>query len=727
MTPSSPESTGLDRRQMREYDAELAAARLARVLEPGAELPSPPEQGGRAVAVVGLLGEQLDFTPRPVTVDELAPPLEQVRRILEGSQVRVRPITLRDGWWQDNVPPLIVTHAGAAAVVLPGPLFRPRLWRPDRDPLPVTPEIAAQIESAAYEVTRPLRPDHRGVADLVRLSLSGTRRDLLYAIGTALALGVISLAVPVATAILFDEVVPQGDRARLVLIGTALVALAVASAMFTYTRVYQLVRVSDAVESSSSGAIFDRVLRIPASDLRAWPSAELASRILVSGSISNAVDQVISVGLMSVVLVVLNGLLMLVLSPPLGVVAVVAGAIAVLLAYGLSRRERKRVVIELNAKSHTDDVSLNILRGWVPVRLSDGDVSAFGRWAVAYSRYRSAFNARWDLEIASDLLRIGVLGLAIAGVVMVAYVIPPGSVESGTFLAYVSAYGIFVGGIEGIVMSMRMAVRIIPEIERVQPLLALPTEASVQREDPGVLRGQIDVRRVSFRYADDLPWILRDVSFCVPAGSSVGIVGTSGSGKSTLLRLLLGFEDPRSGTVLYDESDLGALDLTAVRRQFGVVLQSSLLLPGTLRDNLTVSSGPLPDERLWELLRQVSLADWVESLPLRLDTAIDEGSTIISGGQRQRLLLARAIAGSPAVLFLDEATSALDNITQAAVTATIASLGMTRVIIAHRLSTVQDVDQILVLEGGRIVETGDYATLSAGNGVFAELVRRQEL
>ena len=158
-----------------------------------------------------------------------------------------------------------------------------------------------------------------------------------------------------------------------------------------------------------------------------------------------------------------------------------------------------------------------------------------------------------------------------------------------------------------------------------------------------------------------------------------------------------------------------------------MVLQSSLLLPGTLRDNLTVSSGPLPDSRLWELLEQVSLDAWVRALPLGLDTSVDEGSTILSGGQRQRLLLARAIAGNPAVLFLDEATSALDNVTQAAVTATIASLGMTRVVIAHRLSTVQDVDHIVVLDQGRIAESGDYATLAAADGIFAELVRRQEL
>ena len=714
-------------REQRDFDAELAAARLGRVLNPGRSLPASPDGGGRAVAVVGLLSEQLNFVPRPVTVDESASPLEQARRIVEGSAVRARPVALAEDWWRDTVPPLLVEHAGSVAIVLPGPMFLPRLWRPERDPVPVTASVAAEISPRAYEITRPLPPRAAGLRELLRLSLVGTRRDMGYAIAMALLLGLVSLAVPVATSIIFSDIVPTGDRGRLLLVALILVSLAVAAAMFAYTRAYQIMRLFDAVETSSSGAILDRLLRVPASSLRRWPSADLASRVLVSGSIAAALDQAVSVGLTSLALVLLNGVLMVILSPPLGAIALAAGVTIIAVSYALSRAEGRRVLVELEDRSDMEGVSLDILRGWVPVRLSDGDVSAFGRWAAAYGRYRSAFNSRWNVEIASDLMRTAVIGLALALVVIVSYALPTGSVDSATFLAFVSAYGIFTAGLAGIADSIRAAVRIIPEIERVAPLLALETESGQQREDPGAITGRIDVRRISFRYADDLPWILRDITFTVPAGSSVAIVGTSGSGKSSLLRLLLGFESPRSGTILYDEADLDALDLTLLRRQFGVVLQSSLLLPGTLRDNLTVSSGPLQDARLWDVLEQVSLADWVAALPLGLDTSVDEGSTILSGGQRQRLLLGRAIAGNPVVLFLDEATSALDNVTQAAVTSTISRLGMTRVVIAHRLSTVQDVDQIIVLDQGRIAESGDYASLMAAKGIFAELVTRQEL
>lgn len=711
----------------REFEARLAAARLGRVLDPRNPLPTPPDQGGRAVSVVALLGERLGFDPRPVTLDEDEPVLQQARRLVEASQVRVRAVTLDDGWWTRNVPPLLVMYADALAIVLPGPMFRPRLWRPDHDPIPVSERVAAEIDVRAYEVVRPLPAGRSDLAALIKVALAGAGRDGFYAVAMSIMLGVVSLAVPVATAVIFSSIVPAGDETRLLAIGVALIALASAGAMFTYIRVYQLIRLSDAVETASSAAILDRVLRLPASRLRDWPSAELANRIMINGPITIAIDQAVAVGMLSVVLVILNGALMLILSPPLGVVAVSAGAALITVAVILSRIEGRRVEKTLKARDAVDDVTLGILRGWVPVRLSAGDVSAFGRWANGYSRYRIEFNRRWDVEIAIEIVRVAIIGAALILIVVVAYVAPQGTVDSATFLAISSAYGIFSAGLIGLVSSIRAAVRAVPEIRRVSPLLESEPEAAERHEDPGTLSGAIEIRRVSFRYGEELPWILRDVSVQVPAGSSVAIVGTSGSGKSTLLRLLLGFEEPRSGAILYDDADLAALDLTAVRRQFGVVLQSSLLLPGSLRDNLVVSSGPVGDERLWEVLQDVGLDAWVRSLPLGLDTTVDEGATILSGGQRQRLLLARAIAGDPRVLFLDEATSALDNVTQAAVSQTISRLGMTRVIIAHRLSTVQDADQIVVLDQGRIVESGNYASLTAADGIFAELVRRQEL
>jgi ABC-type bacteriocin/lantibiotic exporter with double-glycine peptidase domain len=238
------------------------------------------------------------------------------------------------------------------------------------------------------------------------------------------------------------------------------------------------------------------------------------------------------------------------------------------------------------------------------------------------------------------------------------------------------------------------------------------------------LSGEIEVSHVSFRYDPEGPAILHDISFKARAGEFVAIVGPSGSGKSTLLRLLLGFETPASGAIYYDGHDLAALDITAVRRQLGVVLQSSRVIPGTIFENIVGSSSFSLDDA-WTAASKAGLAEDIESMPMGMHTFLGEGTSTLSGGQRQRLLIARAIVSRPRIILFDEATSALDNRTQAIVTASLDQLQATRVVIAHRLSTIVNADRILVMHTGRIVQSGTYAQLLEESGPFVELAQRQ--
>lgn len=721
-----PRARGLST-EHRDFEADLAAAHLSRTLDTDTKLPNAPVEHTRVSEVIAYLGSRWGFTPTPVTVDESLPLLDQARRVIEAAQIRVRPLSLDGQWWRNNVPPMIVTDDAGLALVLPGALFRPMLHRPGMQPIPVTDAIASRIESSALEVTRPLPDGVIGMRDFIRFSMRGTRRDVLLVALPAILAGAITLAVPLATATLFSEIVPTGNAGRLIAIAVALLGLGVAAAILTYVRVYHVVRISDHVLTTSTAAIFDRILRIPVSHLRDWPSARLSSRIIIGNTVSNAVDSALSVALVSTAIVLLNGVLLVLLIPPLGVIAVLLGALLLVLGYLLARREGARNYQEKSDLSETNTVLLDILRGWIPVRTSAGEISAFGRWAAAYAQYREAFNRRWGVEISLELLRISLLGASVIAFVLAAYLLPLGTITAGNFLAFISAFGSFGIGLTGLLVTLRAFFHVRTDVQRLEPLLALPLESRSRREDPGPLDGKVEVRRLGFRYSPDLPWVLRDVTFTVEPGTFTAIVGTSGSGKSTLLRILLGFEQPLTGAVLFDGADLASLDIGAVRRQFGVVLQSSLLLPGTLRDNITVASGPLPEERILQLCEQVNLDATIAALPQGLDTIIDEGSTLISGGQRQRVLLARALAANPAVLFLDEATSALDNLTQAAISKTIEDLGVTRILIAHRLSTIRHADQIILLDQGRIAESGTYDALMARDGIFAEFARRQEL
>jgi len=265
---------------------------------------------------------------------------------------------------------------------------------------------------------------------------------------------------------------------------------------------------------------------------------------------------------------------------------------------------------------------------------------------------------------------------------------------------------------------------VIPLYEHAKPILQTMPEVDSAKSDPGVLSGEIEVHHAVFRYQQDGPPVLRDVSIHIKPGEFVAFVGPSGSGKSTLLRILLGFETLESGAVYYDGQELGGLNIQAVRRQIGVVLQSGRLTSGDIFTNI-VGAAALGIDDAWEAAEMAGLAADVKAMPMGMHTVVSEGGTTLSGGQRQRLLIARALVQRPRILFFDEATSALDNRTQAIVSDSLARLNATRVVIAHRLSTIVHADCIYVVDAGRIVQAGTYEQLMAQEGRFAQLATRE--
>jgi ATP-binding cassette subfamily C protein len=280
------------------------------------------------------------------------------------------------------------------------------------------------------------------------------------------------------------------------------------------------------------------------------------------------------------------------------------------------------------------------------------------------------------------------------------------------------------GALSIIVGSLSMLVVAVPLLDQVRPVLEGPVEIGGGREDPGVLTGAVEISGVSFRYHCESPLVLQDVSFSAAPGEFVALAGPSGAGKSSLVRLLLGFEAPEAGTVSYGERDLAKLDVAGVRRQVGTVIQTARLLPGTIFSNIAGSAAISRDEA-WAAAEAAGVADDIRAMPMGMETVIVEGAATISGGQRQRMLIARALAQRPRILIFDEATSALDNATQAIVTASLARLQVTRIVIAHRLSTIESADRVYVLVKGRVAQVGTFAELSAVPGPFADLARRQ--
>jgi ATP-binding cassette subfamily C protein len=296
--------------------------------------------------------------------------------------------------------------------------------------------------------------------------------------------------------------------------------------------------------------------------------------------------------------------------------------------------------------------------------------------------------------------------------------------STGAFLAFMAAFVQFSTGALELSSALISVLAVIPLYERAKPILTSLPEVVTTQTAPPELTGNIDIHHMSFRYRDEGPLVLRDLSLGIASGQFVALVGPSGSGKSTLFRLLLGFETPRSGAIYYDGQDLTDLDVQSVRRQIGVILQNSRLMTGSIFRNI-VGDGTLTIDDAWEAARQAGLEEDLKTMPMGMHTVVSEGGGGLSGGQRQRLLIASAIVRKPRVLLFDEATSALDNRTQAIVSQSLKALNATRVVIAHRLSTVMHADRICVLDKGSLVESGSYDELMAQGGLFTQLAKRQ--
>lgn len=316
----------------------------------------------------------------------------------------------------------------------------------------------------------------------------------------------------------------------------------------------------------------------------------------------------------------------------------------------------------------------------------------------------------------------GIISLAGFFAALMAFRSP--EVSAGSLLIMVSTYSRFLIASSGFGGAIQGIFLILPKLQRAKVLLAAEPEVDASKIDPSELSGRITVDHLSFGYVEGGPLVLDDVSLTIEPSQFVAFVGASGCGKSTLMKLMLGFERPAAGGVFYDGQDLRKIDVQAVRRQIGVVLQSGELISGSIAENILGVTGGT-NEQAWAAARLAGLAEDIEAMPMGMHTVLTDGATTLSGGQTQRLLLARALVGRPRLIFLDEATSALDNATQATVIQNLQRIAVTRIVIAHRLSTIQSADRIYVFDAGRVVQAGSYSELAHTPGLFAELVHRQ--
>ena len=566
---------------------------------------------------------------------------------------------------------------------------------------------------------------------LLRFALKGRARDLLVILFTGIVVTLLGMLTPQATAIIIDNAIPDSDRGLLLQVGLGLFVAALGAALFQIAQGFAMLRIETAGDASTQAAVWDRLLKLPISFFRKYTTGDLQSRVSSISTIRRQLSGRTLINLISSLFALFYLGQLFYYSAKLALVAVGVAiiAIAVTTVFGVLVLGKVRPLLEVRGNIFGQTVQL--VNGISKLRVAGAEERAFAFWSKNYSQQVKLELSKQQVEDGVALfntvmptLTSGVLFWFTISLFDETQTSGATGLSLGTFLAFNTAFGSFIRGATDLSNTATEAMQVIPEWKRTQPILRTLPEVDLSKANPGKLIGRIVVEHVSFRYRSDRPLTLDEVSIYAEPGEFIALVGASGSGKSTIFRLLLGFEIPEAGTIYYDGQDLSSLDVEAVRRQMGVVLPNGRLISTSIFENIACGVQITPDEA-WEAARMAGLADEIAAMPMKMHTVISEGGGNISGGQRQRLLIARALALKPRILLFDEATSALDNRTQAIVSESLDKQQVTRIVIAHRLSTIRNAHRIYVLKAGRLVQQGSFEELASQEGLFAQLMARQ--
>ncbi|WP_138506656.1 NHLP bacteriocin export ABC transporter permease/ATPase subunit [Nostoc sp. PA-18-2419] len=685
------------------------------------------------LVAMGAVGRVLGVKIRPPAKSEdmsrVKDPLEAIGR---ASGVRMRRVLLTDQWWFEDCGPLLgYTQNNSPVALIPVGNNRYNLFDPvAMTRIPVNAQIAATLSLEAYTFYRPLPNRSLKAMDVLQFALKGRGWDLLVIAIAAISATLLNMLIPIFTGQLVNEVIPNAEQGLLFQMGAVLFTAAFGVAIFKLTQGFTLLRLEAASDALTQAAVWDRVLKLKASFFREYSTGDLRSRISAITDIRRQLSGSTLTTLLSSFFALLNLGLMFYYSWELALVASVITLLSIIITiiYGILKVNKNRFLLALEGELF--GIVVQLLNGVSKLRVSGAEKRAFAYWGKQYYQ-RAKLNLGVQMiedslnlfnEVLSPVSLIFLFWIAVFSIRSQAG--GTAGLAIGSFIAFNSAFSTFISSATSLSNTIVDSLNIVNLWQRAQPILLAQPEVDDNKVDPGSLLGRLALDHVTFRYREDRPIILDDVSIHAGIGEFIALVGGSGSGKSTIFRLLLGFETPEAGVVYYDTQDLSKLNLQAVRRQMGVVLQNGRLQSASIFDNIA-GSALITEEEAWEAAKMAGIADDIAAMPMKMHTVVSEGGSNFSGGQRQRLLIAKALALKPKILLFDEATSALDNKTQAIVSASMNKLQVTRVVIAHRLSTIRNADRIYVLQTGRIVQQGSFEELANQDGLFAQLMARQ--
>ncbi len=653
---------------------------------------------------------------------------EQLEFLLRPHGIMRRTVTLSRGWYKDAIGAMLGVRKADGVVVTLIPTGLSGYSFTDEKMgkrVKINQKNEGLFEEEAIAFYKPLPQKKLGIPDLIRFIL-GTLSTADFALigASTLAITLIGMISPKLNNLLFSTVIENESYRLLFSITIFMICVTISSLLINGVKSLIMARINTKMNISVQAATMSRVMSLPAEFFKNYGSGELSARaqyinslcnMLVSTILSTGLTSVFSLAYISQIFVYAPALVV-----PSLIITFATVAFSVISAFAQMRISKKSMEIS----SKESGMSYALISGVQKIKLSGAEKRAFARWGNLFAEgARLSYDPPMFLKINAVISS----AISLVGTLVMYYFAVSSGVSVADYYAFNAAYGMVSGAFMSLAGIALTVAQIKPITDMVKPILEAVPEISEGKQVITRLSGGIELNNVSFRYNENMPLVVDDMSLKIRPGQYVAIVGATGCGKSTLMRLMLGFETPQKGAVYFDGKDISNVDLKSLRRNIGVVMQNGKLFSGDIFSNITISAPWLTMDDAWKAAELSGIAEDIRRMPMGLHTIISEGSGGVSGGQRQRLMIARAIAPKPKILMFDEATSALDNLTQKTVSESLDGLKCTRIVIAHRLSTIRQCDRIIVLDKGKIIEDGTYDELIQNGGFFAELVARQRL
>ncbi|MBP3941830.1 MAG: NHLP bacteriocin export ABC transporter permease/ATPase subunit [Christensenellaceae bacterium] len=636
-----------------------------------------------------------------------------------------RVVILEEDWYtSDNGTILGEIDGKTVACVKKGKdyeIFYPESGKTEK----LTKDVALSVFPRAYAIGRALPAKSLTKSDILKFCRESLQMsDLIRACVLALFTVLIGMLLPMLNEKIYDDMIPLGQTGQLIQLSLVTASFMVGSLFFGIVKNLSAFRLGSRISYDLGNAVYHRAFFLPESFYRRFESTDLAQRIASVAMLTNSfISTIMGTGLSALFSLVylfrmfgysakLSGLSILML--------LIGGGLLFILSLRTLTHEKRIAEQESIASSKL----YQFLMGIDKLRMAGAENRAAFEYVHPFAEKQSEEIKKNRFNSAVDALS-GIMSGIFSIVLYYAMIKGDAKLSMGAFIGFNTAFGVFSASILQLAESLISLWQEKPSLERLKPLFETAPEDNEDKKFIGELSGNISLEHVSFSYAENSPNIINDLSLNIKPGEYIGIVGPSGCGKSTLLKLILGFETPKTGQISYDGQDLRSLDKRELRKKLGVVLQNGKLIAGTIYENITITAPEATPQEVQDVIEAVGLAEDIAEMPMGLFTMLSESAGTISGGQQQRILIARAIISHPSILIFDEATSALDNATQAAVCESLSSMELTRIVVAHRLSTIKDCDRILVLQGGQIAEEGNFETLMAKGGIFYRLAKRQ--